>query len=56
MQEKLIELMLADGWTDEEIEAEIEFHHRRFYDRLKLKRNGKAATGNHHSEEVIQFL
>jgi hypothetical protein len=58
MQEKLIELMLADGWTTEEIEAQIEFQHRRFYDRLKeasYKRKGKATTNLNQTEEVIQF-
>jgi hypothetical protein len=58
MQEQLIELMLADGWTAEEIGSQIELQHRRFYDRLNeaaQKRAKRPVTAKNAGEEVILF-
>lgn len=58
LQEQLVAVMLADGWTPEEMEEEIELQHRRFYDRLKQasnRRQGEPAA-EEYAEEVIQIL
>lgn len=56
LQEKLVEIMVADGWTAEEIEAEIELQHRRFYDQLKKVSTGRKTEASiTPAEEVISF-
>jgi hypothetical protein len=57
LQEQLVETMLADGWTADEMEAEIDLQHRRFYDQLKKvhKRQTSIALAPAQIEEVIHI-
>lgn len=59
LQEQLLAKMLDDGWTQEEIEAELELLQRRFYERLKAvcaeRDAGQSAGQDDVGEEVISI-